>query len=401
MAKLTIDQVDVSGKRVLTRVDFNVPINADGQITDDRRIRAALPTIKSIIDRGGKLILMSHLGRPEGTGYEKRFSLMPVAEALGALLGTEVKFPSLDCLDDVALNAAYGLANGEILLLENLRFYPDEVKNADPMAQRLATFGEVYCNDAFGTAHRAHASMVGVPNAMPNAPKAAGFLMRDEIKYLSETIENPERPFVGILGGAKVKDKIGAIENMLAKVDTLLIGGAMAYTFLAAMDRRVGKSLVENESLKAASRILEVAAERAGQLFFPIDHVCGTEVSEHTKIKVCDEHIEDGWMGLDIGVHTIVQYAAKISDARTIVWNGPMGVFETKPFDVGTRCISDAVAAATIGGATSVIGGGDSAAAVEYFGMADRFSHVSTGGGASLKMLEGQPLPGVEALNDA
>ena len=401
MAKICIDAVDVSNKRILTRVDFNVPLDEYGKITDDRRMRAALPTIRSIIERGGKLILMSHLGRPDGTGYEERFSLAAVASALGQLLGQEVKFPRSDCLDEAAANAVKILQPGEIMLLENLRFHAGERMGEAEFAERLAAYADEYCNDAFGTAHRAHASMVGVPNALPNASCAAGFLMQAEVKYLADALADPKRPFVAILGGAKISDKLLAIENMLNVVDTLLIGGAMAYTFLAAMGRRVGTSLVDHDRLKDAERFLEEAAERKAQLFLPVDHVCGKEISEQTPIHVFDDHIEDDWMGLDIGIHTIVQYSAKIAGAAMIVWNGPMGVFETNPFDVGTRCIADSVAAATVHGATTIIGGGDSAAAVEQFGIAKRFSHVSTGGGACLKMLEGQALPGVDALTDA
>ncbi len=400
MAKLGIDAVDVAGKRVLTRVDFNVPLNSDGVITDDRRIRAALPTMQNILDRGGKLILMSHLGRPGGGGYEARYSLAPVARALEGLLARAVKFPSGDCVDEATQAALGSMQPGEVLLLENLRFHSGETSGDAEFARQLARYGEVYCNDAFGTAHRAHASMVGVPQALTDAPCAAGFLMQAEIKYLAEAIADPKRPFVAILGGAKISDKLLAIENMLNVVDTLLIGGAMAYTFLAAMDRRVGNSLVEHDRLKDAARILEEAAERKGQMFLPVDHVCGKEISEQSPIQVFDDHIEGEWMGLDIGIHTMVQYAAKIAGAATVVWNGPMGVFETHPFDVGTRCVASAVAAATVNGATTIIGGGDSAAAVEQFGIANKFSHISTGGGASLKMLEGKALPGVEALTE-
>jgi len=400
MTKLAIDQVEIRGKRVLTRVDFNVPLDESGVITDDRRIRSAVPTIKNILDRGGMVVLMSHLGRPQGRGFEESFSLAPAAKRLCELLGREVKFPSGDCLDEASAEAVKSMQAGDVVLLENLRFHSEETKNDVEFAKRLASYGDVYCNDAFGTAHRAHASMVGVPAAMEDAACAAGFLMQQELKYLSEAIEDPKRPFVAILGGAKVGDKLPAIENLLRKVDTLLVGGAMAYTFLSAAERRVGRSLVDHEHMKDAKRILTEAAERSAQMFLPVDHVCGKELSEHTPIKCFDDHIEDGWMGLDIGIHTVVQFCAKISGAATIVWNGPVGAFETDPFDVGTRCVADAVAAATINGAVSIIGGGDSAAAVEKFGMANRFSHVSTGGGASLAILEGKALPGVEALTE-
>ncbi len=400
MAKLSIENVDVAGKRVLTRVDFNVPLTEDCQVADDQRIQAALPTIKNIVDRGGKLILMSHLGRPKGEGYEENLSLQPIATHLGTLLDKPVKFVAHDCVGDDVTSAIKAMNDGDIMLLENLRFHTAETVNDLEFAAKLANFADVYCNDAFGTAHRSHASMVAVPNALGDAPKACGFLLAKELKYLREVLDNPERPFVAILGGAKVSDKIGAIENLILKVDTILIGGAMAYTFLMAMERRVGKSLVEHNKVKEAHHLLELAAEHECQLFVPSDHVCGKEISEFSSIRIFSEHIEDGWMGLDIGPKTQVDFWSKIRDAKTIVWNGPVGAFEVGPFEVGTACIAQAIAEATANGATSIIGGGDSAAAINKFGFGDRFSHISTGGGASLRMLEGKELPGIGALTE-
>ncbi len=400
MATLRIDQVDLSNLRVLTRVDFNVPLNADGGITDDRRLRAALPTLQCILEAGGKLILMSHLGRPKGDGFDQAHTLAPVARRLSELLNRPVAFPSQDCIDEETAKAVGSMKQGDVILLENLRFHEGEKKNDLEFAKRLAALADVYCNDAFGTAHRAHASMVGVPAAMPPAaPRVAGFLLEKEIKYLAETIASPNRPFVGILGGAKVTDKILAIENMLNVVDSLLIGGAMAYTFLAAKGLSIGTSLVQTEAIPEAKRLMDEASNRRGSLILPVDHVCSQEFKSGTPVKVCAPDIEDGWMGLDIGVMTIQLFSETILRARTIVWNGPVGVFEMHPFDVGTRCLADMVAAATVNGATSIIGGGDSAAAVEQFKMAEKFSHISTGGGASLQMLEGKALPGLDALS--
>jgi len=401
MSKLSIEKVEVAGRRVLTRVDFNVPLDHEGRITDDRRLRESLPTIQSIIRRGGRAILMSHLGRPAESGYEAKYSLRPVAEALGALLGQSVEFPSQDCLDADAHAAVSRLDKGKVLLLENLRFHAGETENDPGFSGKLAGYGEVYCNDAFGTAHRAHASMVGVPRAMAGAPRAAGLLMTAEIKYLSEVLENPQRPFVAVLGGAKVSDKLGAIRRLLDIVDDVLVGGAMAYTFLQVLGRRMGKSRVEADSIDEAREIIQLAAAKKADLFFPNDHVCGKEISDATPIKTFEDHIEEGWMGLDIGPQTQRRYAARIARGKTIIWNGPVGVFEIGPFGVGTRAVADAIAKATAAGATSVIGGGDSAAAVESFGMASRFSHVSTGGGASLTLLEGGPMPGLDALSEA
>lgn len=402
MAKLTIDQVDVSGKRVLTRVDFNVPFDDHGAISDDRRITAALPTIKSILDRGGSVVLMSHLGRPSGTGFQSEFSLKPVADKLASMLpGVSVNFPSQDCIDDATASAVNELQPGGVILLENLRFHAGESSNDAEFAKKLAAYGDIYCNDAFGTVHRAHASIVGVPNAMPKSAKAvAGLLVQRELTYFRDTLENPAAPFVAIIGGAKVKDKIPVLRNLLPKVDTMLIGGAMAYTFLKVIDRRVGKSRVDQDSMDAAQQVIDSAAEHKADLFLPRDHVCGKEVSEQTPIEVFPDHIEDDWMGLDIGPKTQALFAEKIANAKTILWNGPMGVFEVGPFRVGTETVAKAVADATQKGAVSVIGGGDSAAAIDQMNLADRVSHISTGGGASLALIEGKSLPGIEALDD-
>lgn len=401
MPKQTIAAVNVSGKRVLVRVDFNVPI-ADGKITDDRRIRGAIPTIKSVIDRGGKAILASHLGRPEGTGYQAEDSLKPVADRLAELLGKPVRFTSTDCTDEKTAAAVAGLKNGEVLLLENLRFHKGEKKGDEGFAAKLASYADVYVNDAFGTCHRTDASMVAVPKAMSGKPRVSGFLVEKEIKYLSEALADPAKPFTVVLGGAKVSDKLPAIEHMLTKADHIVIGGAMAYTFLKALGHRVGDSRVEEDRVRDAKRILELAAESRTELHLPEDHVCSTTFSENAgNIEVFDDKVKDGFMGLDIGPKTALRYSQLIASSKTIVWNGPMGVFEWRPFRVGTRVIAEAIAEATAKGATSIVGGGDSAAAAEAFGVADKLTHVSTGGGASLEMLEGKPFKAVDLLDNA
>jgi phosphoglycerate kinase len=402
MAKKTIDQVDVRSKRVLMRVDFNVPLSDDGKITDDRRIRQALPSIKSVIERGGKLILMSHLGRPEGTGFEPSESLKPVAERLRELLpGVNIVFPSESCVDAQAAKAVQEMKDGEIVLLENLRFHKGEKKGDDVLAVKLAAYGDIYCNDAFGTAHRNDASMFAAPKRMEGKPRVAGLLLQKELQYLSETLEHPKRPFVAVLGGAKVSDKLRALNNLMNRVDAILIGGAMSYTFLKALGREVGSSLVQLGMLNQASEILEKAAASKTDLHLPPDHVCGKQISRMTPVQVFDENIPEAWMGLDIGPQTQTLFSQKILEAKTVVWNGPMGVFETEPFDVGTKQVAEAIVKATQAGAVSIVGGGDSAAAVETFGLADRFSHVSTGGGASLEMLEGKKFDSVAILDEA
>ncbi|MFI4873067.1 MAG: phosphoglycerate kinase [Phycisphaerales bacterium JB061] len=402
MAKKSIGAVDVSGKRVLIRVDFNVPLK-DGEITDARRIEAALPTIRSVIDRGGKAVLMSHLGRPEGTGYESKYSLEVAAKKLGELLGKPVAFPSQDCTDEAAASAVNAMNDGDVLLLENLRFHKGETDGNTDFAAKLAALGDAYVNDAFGTCHRAHASMVGVPTAMQGKPCVVGFLVEKEIKYLSDAVKAPAKPFVVVLGGAKVSDKMAAIEHLLPMADDIIVGGAMAYTFLKAQGKDVGDSRVESDRIDDARRAIDLAAKLDAELYLPKDHVCGKAFDEMGggDIEVFGEHIKDGFMGLDIGPKTQSEYARVIKKAKTIVWNGPMGVSEWRPFRVGTEQVAKAIVEATEDGATSIVGGGDSAAAIEKFGLADKVSHVSTGGGASLEMLEGKSFKAVEALDDA
>lgn len=400
MAKKNVSAVDVSGKRVFVRVDFNVPIEG-GKISDDRRIRAALPTIRSIVDRGGRAILVSHLGRPEGTGFEAEFSLEPVAKRLGEMLGKPVGFPSKDCIDAASDAAVAGMKNGDVVLLENVRFHKAEKKGDAAFASKLAHGADVYVNDAFGTCHRPEASMVAVPKSMAGKPRVVGFLVEKEIKYLSGAISSPAKPFVVVLGGAKVSDKMACIDNLLPKADHVIVGGAMAYTFLRALGKKVGSSRVEEDRISDAKKTLDLAAKLKCQLHLPVDHVCNTQFSEHGDIEVFDGEIRDGYMGLDIGPKTQTQFALLIAKAKTVVWNGPMGVFEMGPFSVGTKEVAKSMVSATKAGATTVVGGGDSAAAVEQFGLADGFSHVSTGGGASLEMLEGKAFESVDVLDNA
>jgi phosphoglycerate kinase len=400
MPKKNVSAVDVKGKRVLIRVDFNVPIE-DGKITDHRRIHEALPTIKSVIERGGRAILMSHLGRPEGKGFEAEYSLKPCAEKLASLIGRPVAFPSNDCVDAAAAKAVADMKDGRIVLLDNLRFVKGEKKGDPAFAAKLAAYGDAYVNDAFGTCHRPDASMVAVPKAMAGKPRVVGFLVEKEIKYLSEAVGNPKKPFVVVLGGAKVSDKMGAIEHLLPKADALIVGGAMAYTFLKALGKKVGSSKVEEDKLGDAKRALDLAASKKAELHLPIDHVCSTKFEEGGEVAVFDDQIRDGYMGLDIGPETQAKFAQVLSNARTIVWNGPMGVFEQKRFEAGTLAVAKAIADATSKGAISIVGGGDSAAAVEKFGLSSKMSHVSTGGGASLEMLEGKPFESVELLDNA
>ncbi|MFN0010640.1 MAG: phosphoglycerate kinase [Phycisphaerales bacterium] len=399
--KKTIAQIPVASNRVLIRVDFNVPIE-NGVISDDRRIREALPTLKSVLDRGGSLILMSHLGRPEGKGFEAEFSLKPVAARLSELLGKPVQFPSQDCTDPSAEAAAKALKPGEVLLLENVRFAKGEKKGEPAYAAKLASYGDIYVNDAFGTAHREDGSMFAVPKAMPSKPRVAGLLLQKELDYLSVKLGSPAKPFVVVLGGAKVSDKIGLIENLIPKASAILIGGAMAYTFLAALGKKVGSSRVETDKLPEAKRLLDLAATRKCDLHLPVDHVCSTLFAERGgAIEVFGDTIKDGFMGLDIGLATQADYTGVLRNAKTIVWNGPMGVFEWAAFAAGTKAVANAMVDATRSGATSIVGGGDSAAAAEEFGLADKFSHVSTGGGASLEMLSGKPFATVELLDNA
>lgn len=405
MAKVTIDQVDVGGKRVLVRVDFNVPIDDQGRITDDRRIRASLRTLRSVLDRGGSLVLMSHLGRPEGKGFEADGSLAPVAARLAELLGPSapkgVVVPGREPNDAASAAAVAGLGPGGVLLLENLRFRKEEKKGDPAFAKQLAAYGDIYCNDAFGTSHRADASMYAVPLAMRPKPCVAGYLLAQELVYLYARLEAPARPFAAILGGAKIADKLAAISNLMVKVDLLLVGGAMAYTLLKARGGRVGSSLVQDDFLAEAKRILHAAESSRCRVLLPDDHVCGRALAAGTETTTLVGDIPEGWMGLDIGPRTMSRFGDAIRGAKTVVWNGPMGAFEIPPFDAGTRSVASAVADATKAGATTIAGGGDTASAVEAFGLADRLSHVSTGGGASLEVLEGKHLVCLDALDPA
>lgn len=394
MAKLSIADVDVSGKKVLMRVDFNVPLDDNGNITDDRRIEMAIPSIKSVVDRGGQLILMSHLGRPEPGADNSKYSLAPAAKRLGEILGKDVAFASDTVGEDAAAKVA-ALTDGGVVVLENLRFEKGEKKGDAEFAGKLAAFADIYCNDAFGTCHRTDASMVAVPEAMGDKPKVVGFLVEKEITYLSDAIGNPKRPFVAILGGAKVSDKIMVIKNLLGICDKVLIGGAMAYTFSLAQGGKVGKSLVEKDKVELAKELIAAGGDK---LVLPIDTHCGDDFSgDCNKVTVKSGEIPDEFEGLDIGPETAKLYAQLVTDAKTVVWNGPMGVFEMPPFDAGTRAVADAIAASD---AISIIGGGDSAAAIGQFGLADKVTHVSTGGGASLSMLEGQAFKAVDILDD-
>ncbi|MHB9037614.1 MAG: phosphoglycerate kinase [Armatimonadota bacterium] len=401
MNKKTVKDIDVRGKRVLVRVDFNVPLDSERNITDDRRIVAALPTIKYLIDNGARVILMSHLGRPETDENGnvtpdsiKKFNLDPIAQRLSDLLQKTVKKTD-DCIGDEAKQAAMALKDGDVLLLENVRFYKKETKNDPKFAEQLASLGELYVNDAFGTAHRAHASTEGVTKFIPGV---AGFLMEKELDYLGKAIGNPERPFLAILGGAKVADKIPVIDNLLTKVNSLIIGGGMAYTFFKAQGFEIGKSLLDADGLELAKSAMAKAKELGVDLVLPVDVVVGKEFSNDTETQVVPiDGIPADWMGMDIGPKSIVKFKEVISASKTIVWNGPMGVFEMPTFAVGTKAIAEALANAD---ATTIIGGGDSAAAVEQMGFASKMSHVSTGGGASLEFLEGKELPGVVALQD-
>ncbi len=397
MRKLTIDQLDLKGKRVLTRVDFNVPLNENGEITDDRRIVAALPTIEKIINDGGKLILMSHLGRPKGE-RKPEFSLAPVAKRLSELLGKEVTFVD-DCIGEKVKEVVSRMKEGDVVLLENLRFYKGETDNDPEFAKQLAELGDVYVNDAFGSAHRAHASTEGVTHYIEQC--AAGYLMQRELDYLGNAIENPRRPFTAILGGAKVSGKIDVIQNLFDKVDYLLIGGGMVFTFLKAEDYNVGKSLVEEDKIELARKILKDAETKEIGFILPTDVVCAKEFSNDSPSEVHDiDNIPDDMIGLDIGPKTIRNFKEIIALSKTIIWNGPMGVFEFDNFANGTKEIAEALADATAYGSTTIVGGGDSAAAIKKFGLEHAVSHVSTGGGASLEFLEGKTLPGVAALTD-
>jgi phosphoglycerate kinase len=397
MNKLTIDDLDLRGKRVFIRVDFNVPIK-DGVVTDGTRIWESTPTIRLVIQKGGRIVLASHLGRPKG-GPDPKYSLLPVSKMLEQLIGRPVRFSS-DCIGAVPESKSKSLADGDILLLENVRFHPEEEKNDEAFSKQLATLCDgIFICDAFGSAHRAHASVVGITRFVKQS--AAGLLMEKELTYLGKAVTNPVRPFVAILGGAKVSDKIEVVENLMKISDAMLIGGGMAYTFLKSEGHPIGKSLVEDDKLDLARRLRTEAQEKKFPLLLPVDHIIGAEFKADASTKTVSIHdTPDGWMGLDIGPKTIETYRQKIASAKTIVWNGPMGVFEMPAFAKGTLEIAKAVAAATTAGATSIVGGGDSVAAVHQSGVSNQISHISTGGGASLEFLGGRKLPGVEALTD-
>ena len=411
MAKKTVADIDVAGKRVLMRCDFNVPMDEKCNITSDDRIVKALPTIEKILSGGASLILMSHLGRPKGQRNEK-MSLAPVAARLSQLLGSQVIFAD-DCIGDDVKAKAMALKAGQVLLLENLRFHMEEIiedkaakddaqlrQAKDDFAKQLAELADIYVDDAFGTAHRDNASMYTVPVMMKTKPRVVGFLIEKELKFLGQTITDPEKPFVAILGGAKVSDKIGVIENLIDKVDSILIGGAMAYTFFKAAGRTVGKSLCENDFLDKALELLEQAKEAGCEIVLPVDTVIAKEFKANAENKVATGNFEEGWEGMDIGPATEKIFTEKLAGAKTIVWNGPMGAFEMQPFDKGTKAVALAVAKATSEGARSIVGGGDSASAVQNFGLAEKISHISTGGGASLEFLEGKKFKCIEILDE-
>jgi phosphoglycerate kinase len=392
--KMTVKDLELKGKKVFCRVDFNVPLDDQGRITDDTRIAAALPTLRYIIEQGGRLILASHLGRPKAAPNPK-YSLAPIAPHLSKLLGKPVAMAK-DCIGPEVEQLASGLRNGDILLLENVRFHAGEEKNDPAFCRQLAALADFYVNDAFGTAHRAHASTEGVARLL--SPAVAGFLMEKEIRYLGGALAEPRRPFVAILGGAKVSDKILVIENLLAKVDALVIGGGMAYTFLRAQGHEVGKSLVEADKIELAGELLAKAAQRGVRLLLPQDHVIAREFKADAEHRVCtNTDFPADWMGLDIGPQTAELFAGLLKNAGTVVWNGPMGVFEFPAFAQGTFAVARALADSD---ALSIIGGGDSVAAVNQSGLDDRMTHISTGGGASLEFLEGKELPGIAALTD-
>ncbi|MEA5016032.1 MAG: phosphoglycerate kinase [Candidatus Limiplasma sp.] len=394
MAKKTIEDIQVSGKKVLVRCDFNVPLDENKNITDENRIRGALPTIKYLMDHGARVILCSHLGRPKG-GFDMKYSLKPVSNRLTQLLGKEVKLAD-DVIGASAQKLASELKDGDVMLLENVRFHKEEEANDPEFAQKLAALAEVYVNDAFGTAHRAHASTEGVAHYL--SPAVAGFLIGKELSIMGKALEDPARPFVAILGGAKVSDKIGVITNLLEKVDTLIVGGGMSYTFQKALGGEIGKSLLEADKVELAKELMQKAKDRKVKFLLPVDNEAGDSFSNDAmRITVHSKEIPDGFEGMDIGPKTRVIFANEITGAGTVIWNGPMGVFEFENFAEGTREIARAMAECK---GVTIIGGGDSAAAVEQMGFADKMTHVSTGGGASLEYLEGKVLPGVAALND-
>lgn len=392
--KKTIEDINVSGKKVLVRCDFNVPLN-DGVITDENRIIGALPTIKYLIENGAKVILCSHLGKPKGE-YLDKFSLKPVAARLSEILGKEVAFPTeAEVVGEKAKAAVASMKDGDVVLLDNTRFRAEETKNGEAFSKDLASIADIFVNDAFGTAHRAHSSTVGVTAFVETA--VCGYLIQKELKFLGDAVESPERPFVSILGGAKVSDKISVINNLLEKVDTLVIGGGMAYTFLKAQGYSIGTSLVEDDKVEYAKEMIQKAADKGVKLLLPVDNITADKFDkEATPVTTKDQNIAEGFMGLDIGPETMKIYAEEVKSAKTVVWNGPMGVFEFENFAGGTIAVAKALAESS---ATTIIGGGDSAAAVNILGFGDDMTHISTGGGASLEFLEGKALPGIEALN--
>ncbi len=391
MNKKTVRDIDVKGKKVLVRCDFNVPQDENGNITDTRRIVSSLPTIKYLLEQGAKVILCSHLGRPKGE-FKKEFSLAPIAKELSKQLGIEVKLAK-DVIGESAKELTDNIKEGEVVLLENVRFHREETDNDPEFAKKLASFAEVYVNDAFGTAHRAHASTAGIANYLP---AVSGFLIEKELNFMGNALENPERPFVAILGGKKVSDKIGVIDSLLEKVDTLIIGGGMAYTFFKSMGYNVGNSICELDKLDLAKELMEKAKAKGVKLMLPVDTKVGKEFSKDTESKVVKyTEIPDGWEGFDIGTETIKMYQEELKKAKTVVWNGPVGLFEFEQFAVGTNAIAKCLSEVD---AITIIGGGDSAAAIEKAGLSDKFSHISTGGGASLEFLEGKKLPGIECL---
>ena len=393
MSKKTIRDIDLSGKRVFVRCDFNVPMDENQNITDNRRIVAAIPTIKYLIEQGCKIVLSSHLGRPKGE-FKKEFSLAPVAVELSKQLGQEVLMAK-DVIGEDAKRLAENLQPGQVMLLENVRFHKEETDNDPEFAKQLANFGEVFVNDAFGTAHRAHASTEGVAHYLP---AVSGFLIEKELKFLGETLENPERPFVSILGGSKVSDKIAVIDSLLEKVDVLLIGGGMAYTFFKALGYSVGNSICEDDKIDLAKELMEKAKAKNVKMLLPIDNKLGKEFSANTETMVVDrDSIPEGWEGLDIGPKTIELYTEELKKAKTVIWNGTVGVAEFDLFATGTNSLAKVLSELD---ATTIIGGGDTAAAVQKAGLADKMTHVSTGGGASLEFLEGKKLPGIECLMD-
>ena len=409
--KRNVESVDVRGNRVLVRLDLNVPLDGNQRISDDRRIRAALPTVKRIIEGGGRQVLMSHLGRPKGGPDDHiKLSLAPVASRLSELLDKPVRLIK-DITGEEASGAVASMAAGDVCLLENLRFHKAErIKDKkaendkalrelkDAFARRLASLADVYVNDAFGTCHRDHASMLTVPHLMEGKPRVVGYLVQRELEFLGGALANPDRPFVCVLGGAKVADKLGVIRSLVKKCDTILIGGAMGFTFLAAEGTNVGRSLVEPDLFETARALRSEAGDR---LILPTDSVVAAEIRQGVSTEICDGPVPDGLMGLDIGPQTVAAYQEVVRSAKTVVWNGPMGVFETPPFDIGTLGVARAMAMATDEGATTIVGGGDSSAAIDQAGLADRVTHISTGGGASLAFLEGKRFAAIDVLDDA